>query len=188
MDSTRTNQQQNATQNRVPYPNLPPLIDSRASEYYGSGNTSTISILGHPIHPIIVIFPIAFLSGAAGSDIGYWLTRDFFWARASMWLIGLGLLSGIAAAVVGASDFFKIPKVRQRRAGWGHMITNVTALILTLVNYLLRLGNSALIIIPVGMILSIAVALLLLVGGWFGGELTFRHKVGAIGAGDTEVS
>jgi uncharacterized membrane protein len=179
MDST-----QNST--GTPYPNLPPLIESKASEYYGSGDTSSVNIAGHPVHPIIVVFPVALLGIAAGSDIGYWLTKDYFWARASIWLIGLGLVSGLAAAVVGMSDFLKIPKVRKLQAGWGHLITNVTALVLTVVNYVLRLGDPAAIIVPIGLILSIAIASLLILGGWFGGELSFRHKVGIIGAGDRQ--
>ena len=95
------------TQN--PYPNLPPIIESLESEYLSNGVTSSVAIAGHPVHPIIVVFPVAFLTAAAGTDIGYWLTKDFFWARASTWLIGLGLVAGILAALVGMSDFLKIP-------------------------------------------------------------------------------
>jgi uncharacterized membrane protein len=186
MDTTQTKRQQNSAE--TPYPNLPPLIESKNSEYIGSGVTSTVAIAGHPIHPIIVIFPVAFLSTAAGTDIGYWLTKDLFWARASLLLIGLGLLAGVMAALIGLFDFVKIPKVRKRTAGWAHMIFNVTALVLTLVNFGLRLGNSTNIIIPIGLVISLAVASLLGLGGWYGGELTFRHKVGVIGAGDREVS
>ncbi|MFQ4139793.1 DUF2231 domain-containing protein [Nodosilinea sp. PGN35] len=170
--------------NSVPYPNLPPLIDSRVTEYRGPGVTSSVAILGHPIHPIIVIFPIAFLSGAAGTDLGYLLTQDFFWARAGVWLLGLGVLAGIAAGVTGMFDFIKIPRVRQRRAGWAHMSLNIGALVLSIVNLGLRLGNPAGAIVPLGLVLSCTVAVLLLVSGWFGGELTFRHKVGIVGPGE----
>lgn len=169
-------QDPNTTQ--VPYPNLPPLIESRTTEYYGTGVTSSVNILGHPIHPIIVIFPIAFLSGAAGSDLGYWLTQDPFWVRVSMWLIGLGALAGILAGLVGMVDFIRIPRVRHRTAGWAHTIANIAALVLSLVNFGLRLNDPATTILPIGLTLSLVVATLLLVGGWFGGELTFRHKVG----------
>jgi uncharacterized membrane protein len=100
----------------------------------------------------------------------------------------VGLLSGAVAAVVGMSDFLKIPKVRKRTAGWAHMVINVTALVLTLLNFLLRLGNPTLIIIPVGAVISIIVASLLAVGGWYGGELVYRHKVSVIGKGDAEIS
>ncbi len=173
--------QQDPDTNQVPYPHLPPLIESRTTEYHGSGVTSSVNILGHPIHPIIVIFPVAFLSSAAGTDLGYWLTRDPFWVRASMWLIGLGALAGILAGLVGMVDFVRIPRVRHRTAGWAHMIANITALVLSLVNFGLRLNEPTTAILPIGLTLSLVVATLLLVGGWFGGELTFRHKIGVIG-------
>ncbi|WOD40243.1 DUF2231 domain-containing protein [Nodosilinea sp. E11] len=171
--------------NSVPYPNLPPLIDSRATEYHGTGITSSVAIFGHPIHPIIVIFPVAFLSAAAGTDLGYLLTQDFFWARAGVWLLGLGVLAGVGAAVTGMADFIKIPRVRNRRAGWAHMVLNIGAMVLSLINVLLRLGDPAAPIVPLGLILSCTVAVLLLASGWFGGELTFRHKVGIVGPGET---
>jgi hypothetical protein len=53
-----------------PYPNLPPIIESLESEYLSNGVTSSVAIAGHPIHPIIVVFPVAFLMAAAGSDLG----------------------------------------------------------------------------------------------------------------------
>ncbi|WP_036480070.1 DUF2231 domain-containing protein [Myxosarcina sp. GI1] len=166
---------------QVPYPNIPAILESREGDYVGSGITSSISIFGHPIHPILVIFPVAFLSGAAGSDIGYWLTKDFFWARASLWLIGLGGLAGVLAALIGMVDFIRVKKVRRRTAGWAHMFINVAVLVLTFVNFGLRLGDPQTTIIPVGIILSLVIATLLSVGGWYGGELSFRHKIGVIG-------
>lgn len=169
----------------VPYPNLPPLIDSRETEYRGTGITSSVHIFGHPIHPIIVIFPIGFLSGACGTDLGYWLTQDPFWARASLWLIGSGLVTAIAAAVIGMADFVNIPRVRKRRAGWAHMLLNVGALVLTIANFALRFGNPVGAVLPWGLVLSWIVGTLLLVSGWYGGELMFRHKVGIVGPGET---
>lgn len=169
--------------NQNPYPNLPPIIESLETEYLSSGVTSSVAIAGHPIHPIIVVFPVAFLTAATGADIGYWLTNDFFWARASTWLIGLGLVAGILAALVGMLDFFRVPRVRLRTAGWAHMILNITALVLTAINFGLRLGSPDF-IVPIGLIISLLVATLLGLGGWYGGELSFRHKIGVIGAND----
>ena len=168
-----------------PYPNLPPVIESLESEYTNSGITSSVAIAGHPIHPVIVVFPVAFLTAAAGTDIGYWLTKDYFWARASTWLIGLGLVAGILAALVGMSDFLKIPRVRKRTAGWAHMTLNVVALVLTAVNFGMRFNDPTGFIIPLGTVTSLVVATLLGAGGWYGGELSFRHKVGVIGSNET---
>lgn len=167
---------------QTPYQNIPPILESKDSDYISSGITSSMSIAGHPIHPVLVIFPVAFLSGAAGSDIGYWLTGDFFWARASVWLIGLGGLAGILAALIGVVDFIRVKKVRQRTAGWAHMLINIAVLVLTFVNFGLRLDDPQTTIVPIGITLSLIVATLLSIGGWYGGELSFRHKIGVIGA------
>lgn len=169
----------------TPHPNIPLLIDSQAKEYRGTGMTSSVAIFGHPIHPIIVVFPIAFLSGVAGADIGYWITQDFFWAKAAVWLLGLGILSGVAAAVTGMTDFINLPRVRHRTAGWAHMILNAGVLVLSIINFSIRFADPSGAIIYLGLILSVTVAVLLLVSGWFGGELTFRHKVGVIGSNET---
>lgn len=167
--------------NSTPYPNLPPILESDDREYRDAGITSTLSVAGHPIHPIIVIFPVAFLVGAAGSDIGYWLTSDPFWARASVWLIGVGFAAGILAAITGFLDFFKVKRVRERSAGWLHMGGNVAVMVLSLINLLLRQGNPAEPIVYTGLAISVVVATLLGITGWFGGELSFRHKIGVIG-------
>ncbi|MEH1782168.1 MAG: DUF2231 domain-containing protein [Nostoc sp.] len=169
--------------NSTPFPNIPPIIESNDSEYRDSGVPSTVAIAGHPLHPLSVIFPIAFLAAALGSDIGYWLTGDFFWARASLWLIGLGLAGGVLAAAIGLSDFLKIERVRKHTAGWVHLILNVSLLVLSLVNFLLRLGDAESRILPWGLLLSLVVGTLTSISGWFGAELSYRHKIGVVGAG-----
>lgn len=167
--------------NTTPYPNIPPILESDDTEYRDPGITSTVSVAGHPLHPVLIVFPVAFLVAAAGTDIGYWLTSDPFWARASVWLIGAGFGAGILAGITGFLDFTRIKRVRERSAGWLHMGGNVSALVLSLINLVLRQGNPAEPIVFTGLGLSIVVASLLGVTGWFGGELSFRHKVGVIG-------
>ncbi|MEH1898877.1 MAG: DUF2231 domain-containing protein [Nostoc sp.] len=178
MESTETTQTSS-----TPFPNIPPVIESNDSEYLDTGVPSTVAIAGHPLHPLSVIFPIAFLAAALGSDIGYWLTGDFFWARASLWLIGLGLAGGLLAAAIGMSDFLKIERVRKRTAGWVHLILNVSILLLSLINFLLRWGDAESRIVPWGLLISLVVGTLTSASGWFGAELSYRHKIGVVGAG-----
>ncbi|MBN3878528.1 MULTISPECIES: DUF2231 domain-containing protein [unclassified Nostoc] len=178
METTETTQT-----GSTPFPNIPPVIESNDSEYRDTGVPSTVAIAGHPLHPLSVIFPIAFLAAALGSDIGYWLTGDFFWARASLWLIGLGLGGGILASAIGLSDFVKIERVRKRTAGWTHLILNVSILVLSLVNFLLRLGDAESRIVPWGLLISLVVGTLTSASGWFGAELSYRHKIGVVGGG-----
>jgi uncharacterized membrane protein len=167
----------------TPFPNIPPIIESDDREYRDTGVPSTVAIAGHPLHPLSIIFPIAFLAAALGSDFGYFLTRRPFWAEASLWLIGLGLAGGAIAAIIGMSDFLQIERVRKRTAGWAHMILNVTLLVLTAVNLFLRWDNPAGAILPWGLILSTIVGTLVSVSGWYGAELSYRHKIGVVGAG-----
>ncbi len=167
----------------TPFPNLPPVIESDDREYNDTGVPSTVAIAGHPLHPLSVIFPIAFLAGALGSDLGYWFTHDFFWARASLWLIGLGLAGGLLAAAIGLSDFLQIERVRKRNAGWVHLGLNVALLVLSALNFLLRLGDAESRILPWGLAISLIVGTLTSASGWFGAELSYRHKIGVVGAG-----
>ena len=144
------------------------------------GITSTASLAKHPLHPAIIPFPIAFLTGALITDIVYWATLTEFWAQMSFWLIVGGVLTGALAAVLGLVDFLTIDRVREHSAGWIHAGVNATAMILSLINLWLRWDDVTTAVIPLGLVLSTAVAVLLTIGGWFGGELAFRHKVGVI--------
>jgi uncharacterized membrane protein len=164
-------------------PNIPPIIESDDREYRDSGVPSTVAVAGHPFHPLLVTFPIAFLTAALPTDLAYWFTEDAFWAKVSVWLIGAGIATGLIAAVTGMLDFLRIERVRQHNAGWIHMGGNVIALILSLINLGVRLSDPATAVLPIGLILSAVVATLLGVTGWYGAELIYRHKVAVIGYG-----
>jgi uncharacterized membrane protein len=167
-------------------PNIPPLIESDEREYRDSGVPSTVAIAGHPLHPLIVTFPIAFLTSVLLTDVLYWFTGDAFWAKASFWLLVGGIVTGLIAAATGMSDFLKIGRVRQHSAGWFHMIGNVVALGLSLINVLIRWNNNESAILPIGLIISLVVAAALGLTGWYGAELVYRHKIAVIGYGPND--
>ncbi len=167
-------------------PNIPPVIESDESNYRDTGVPSTVAIAGHPIHPAVITFPIGLLVSVLATDIAYWLLGDPFWARASFWLIVGGLVTGLVAAITGLLDFIRIGRVRKHTAGWAHMYANVTALVLTAINLGLRLGNPAENVVFTGLIISVIIAALLGISGWYGGELVYRHKVAVIGYGDQD--
>ena len=108
---------------------------------------------------------------------------DPFWARASLWLVGTGLLTGLAAAAAGLTDFLTVARVRELRAAWIHLIGNVAALALAAISWLIRLPDAADAALPAGILLSIITAAILGVTGWYGGELSYRHKIGVIEEG-----
>jgi uncharacterized membrane protein len=84
---------------------------------------------------------------------------------------------GGLAGIMGMIDLFTIRRARSS-IGWIHGLGNIVALILTLINFLLRYDNIAGAIFPGGLILSIITGSTLLITGWLGGELTFRYEVG----------
>ena len=143
------------------------------------GVPSTAAVAGHPIHPMLVVFPISFLVAVLASDLAFWGTNDPFWARASNWLLGAGVVMGALAAVAGLIEFLTISRVRALAAGWIHFLGNASAILLALANLLYRIDEGlGAGVIPFGLILSAVVVAILLVTGWFGGELVFRHRIG----------
>lgn len=139
---------------------------------------STAAIGGHPIHPMLIPFPMAFLTAAAGTDLAYYRTGDPFWSRASTWLLRAGLASGATAAVFGAIDFTTIDHARKTNHGWIHALGNVAALALSAANLSQRRDETGDGVVPNGLAMSLAVVGLLGVTGWTGGELSYRHGIG----------
>jgi uncharacterized membrane protein len=159
------------------------ISDQPSRRHLVEGLESTASIAGHPIHPLLVLFPVAFLVGALATDIVYAFTTDAFWADASIWLVGAGLVMGVLAGLAGATDFFTLRRPRALSIGWVHALGNIGVLIVSLINLLIRLGDPAAAILPLGLVLSIIVTGTLLVTGWAGGELSYRHGIGVVGDG-----
>jgi len=138
---------------------------------------STAQVAGHPLHPMLVPFPIAFLMGTLVSDIAYSASADDFWARASFWLLAGALIMAALAAVMGFIDFFGDSRIRSGSTAWLHMGGNLVAVVLSLINFRIRLGDPVA-GIGAGLWISLIVVLLLLFNGWMGWELVYKHRVG----------
>jgi uncharacterized membrane protein len=138
---------------------------------------STARIGDHPIHPMLIPFPIVCFVLTFVSDVLYTRTHDATWATASMWLLVVGLVMAALAAVAGLTDFLGDDRVRGSSDAVKHMLANVTAVVLELVNLVLRLRNDSF-IDSTGVYISGIVVLILLYSGWKGGDLVFRHGIG----------
>ncbi|WP_027576818.1 DUF2231 domain-containing protein [Bradyrhizobium sp. WSM1743] len=142
---------------------------------------STAKIGEHPLHPMLIPFPVAFLVGALVSDLIFVGTADPFWAKASMYLIGGAIVMALVAALAGFIDFFGEPRIRRLTDAWYHMIGNLTAVVLALVNFVLRYSQGAEAAIkPWGVVLSLVVVGILLFTGWKGWEMVYRHHVAVL--------
>jgi uncharacterized membrane protein len=139
---------------------------------------SNVTIGKHPIHPMVIIFPIAALSGALITDVVYLLTNDDFWARSSVYLITAGVVTGAVAGALGALDYLTNPRIRSLRVATLHGAGNVVVIVLAVINLLVRVDDSAAGLRSPGIFLSVIIGLLMVATGWLGGELVYRHKVG----------
>ena len=70
-----------------------------------SNPKSAANVAGHPLHPMLVGFPIAFFVTTFVSDLAFGQTGNAFWATASFWLLGAGLVTAALAALAGLVDF-----------------------------------------------------------------------------------
>jgi len=142
---------------------------------------STAKLGTHPLHPMLIPFPVASLVGALVTDLAFIATDDSFWARASMWLIGAGIVMALLAAVAGFTDFFGEPRIRALNDAWYHMFGNLTAVVIALINFILRYSQGAEAATrPWGLILSLVVVGILLFTGWKGWEMVYSHHVAVL--------
>jgi uncharacterized membrane protein len=144
---------------------------------------STAKIAGHPVHPMLIPFPIVCFIGTLVTDIVFLSNHDVTWAIASRYLLGIGILMAALAAVAGLTDFMGDERIRSASDALKHMLANVTAVVLEIVNFFVRLHSDAE-IGRLGIYLSAITVLILLYSGWKGGDLVYRHGIGVEDAHD----
>jgi uncharacterized membrane protein len=140
---------------------------------------STAQIMGHPIHPMLIPFPIAFLVATLVCDLVFWRTGNLGWTTASLYLLGAALVMAALAAVAGLTDFIGDARIRDLTPAWHHMIGNILAVLIALWNWWRRYtaADVGAAVLPTGLILSAVVVLILLYTGWRGWEMVYRHRV-----------
>lgn len=137
---------------------------------------SAVAIVGHPIHAMLVHFPIALAVGALGLDVLFWLSADPFFARAALWAAGGAFLSGVAASLVGLVEVVLVPGIRARGASWTHAAAALTFVAACAANWGLRLAGGP--VLPDGLAMSALSTALAGLAGWHGGKLIFDHGIG----------
>lgn len=92
---------------------------------------SKVTIAGHPIHPMIVGFPIAFYTAGVVTMIVYGVLGSKYWVQTSVYLLFAGVITALVAALVGLADlFFGVPRqTPARKTGLVHMALNLVGTI-----------------------------------------------------------
>jgi len=140
---------------------------------------SRARLFGHPIHQMLIPFPVGLLITAAIFDIIYLFTGNTNWVASSFYIIIAGLVGALIAAVFGLIDFLAIPPgTRAKRIGLMHGLGNVGAVVLFTISWVVRLTSNPFDPGPLPIVLSIIGAGVILFTGWLGGELVDRLGVG----------
>jgi uncharacterized membrane protein len=135
-------------------------------------------LFGHPIHQMLIVFPLGLLGTSLLFDILYLATGGDHWSLVSYYMIAAGILSGLLAAPFGLIDWLAIPgETRAKRIGLLHGGGNVVVLLLFVLSWFLRRDLPT---APGGLEVGLSVVgvLLALVTGWLGGELVDRLGIG----------
>jgi uncharacterized membrane protein len=131
---------------------------------------------GHPLHLILIPFPVAFWTGALGTDVAGAASHDAFWFRMSATLVAMGTVGAIVASVAGYVDYRTAPMSRRARGiATGHMLWSLATLVVFAVAWYFR---SAIFAAPAGVAATAVGGALLFVAGYLGSELANRYRVG----------
>jgi uncharacterized membrane protein len=140
---------------------------------------SRVKLLGHPVHPMLIVYPLGLLSMAVIFDILYMVFGNRLLPTASYYMIAAGVLGGLLAAIFGFIDWLALPNnSRAKNIGLWHGLGNVLIVGLFAVSWFLRGANVDFVPDSFALLLSFAGTALALVTGWIGGELVYRLGVG----------
>ena len=139
---------------------------------------SRTKLFGHPVHPMLVVFPLGLLGMAVVFDIIRLATGNGYWSEIAFWMMAAGIVAGLIAAPFGTIDWLAIPSgTRASRIGLLHGLGNVIVLGLFALSWWMRREAPGLpdMLALTASFLGISLAL---VTGWLGGELVDRLGVG----------
>lgn len=140
---------------------------------------SRVKLFGHPVHPMLIVFPVGLLATAVIFDILHLATRNPVLAAVSFYMIAAGAVGGLLAAIFGLIDWLALPdNSRAKNIGLWHGIGNVVIVALFAVSWLLRGNNPNFVPDTLALLLSFAGIALALITAWIGGELVYRLGVG----------
>ena len=140
---------------------------------------SRVKLFGHPIHPMLIVFPLGLLATAVILDVIYMFNGNAALVTVSFWNIIAGIIGGLAAAIFGLLDWIAVPAgTRAKAIGLWHGVGNVVIVALFFIAWLLRLNEPGNVPSTTPFVLEILGVLLALVTGWLGGELVDRLGVG----------
>lgn len=133
---------------------------------------------GHPIHATVVTIPIGAWTAAVVFDIlALCGVEPSAFALGAQWLVAIGVIGGLLAAVFGLIDFSSLASgTKARRIALIHLGFNVGAIVLFAISFAVRAADAG---DPSvwGFVLAIVGLAGVGVSGFLGGELAYRYGV-----------
>lgn len=140
---------------------------------------SKTKVLGHPIHPMLIVFPLGLFISVVVFDIIYLISGNTVFPMISFYNIAFGVVGGLLAALFGFIDWLSLPGgTRAKSVGVFHGLGNALIVVLFVLSWLIRNPASGHIPSTLALVLSFAAILLGLITAWLGGELVDRLGVG----------
>jgi uncharacterized membrane protein len=139
---------------------------------------SHAKVFGHPVHPMLVVFPLGLLITSLIFDFIRMGSTNPMWSIAAYYMIAAGVIGGLLAAVFGLIDWLAIPRnTRAKMIGVWHGLGNVVVVALFAISWFLRRLSPA---DPTSTAIALSVVAVLIgaVAGWMGGELVDRLGIG----------
>src|SRR5512138_3448560 len=140
---------------------------------------SRVKLFGHPVHPMLIVFPAGLFTSTVIMDILYLVFHNPVFSTVAFYMMIIGVIGGLLAAIFGFIDWSALPNnSRAKNIGLWHGLGNFVIVVLFAASWFLRRGSADFVPSALAMILSFAGILLALVTLWIGGELVYRLGVG----------
>jgi uncharacterized membrane protein len=142
---------------------------------------SKVTIAGHPVHPMLIPFPLALWATSFVVDVLFYFLKNPTLLIISKFMIAAGCLGAIAAAIPGIIDWLAIRDGEVKGVANWHARLNIAALVVFAINFFLRMGRYSELVgrrLTIPFLLSLVGVILISISGWLGGELVFRYGIG----------
>jgi uncharacterized membrane protein len=138
-----------------------------------------MKLFGHPVHPMLVVFPVGLFATAVVFDVLYWIAGNPSFPSVSYYMIAAGILGGLLAAIFGFIDWLGLPAhSRAKNIGGWHGLGNFVIVVLFAISWFLRRADANFVPTSLALALSFVGIGLALITAWIGGELVYRLGVG----------
>ncbi len=141
-------------------------------------------VLRHPVHPMLVVFPVGLWVFSFVCDIASDAGRAESWRLAALYSMAGGIIGALLAAFPGLADLLSLPVSRARTTGFRHLTLNLLISMAFTVDFFMRISDRQLFWGP--FFISLGSILALGLSAWLGGSMVYVHGVGvsAVGMGE----